>query len=369
MSFDPLHKWLGIPPGEQPPNHYRLLGIVLYESDPEVIDAAADKQLSFLHDLTGGEHAEAAEDISNKVSLARLCLLDDKKRSVYDQTLRRNAGGVADSNADVNASSNDAAPNSNPTLDPISATTAEAVASLIPTAPATSVGADPVPASQVGSPVDAPVQVRSNRHPVSSRSVLSWGMITSLSGIVMLLLIGLAISQGHLQLDLSRLLSKFPTGNLPTPTEEPVSETTPASSTPSDDSEPIAQEQANTTTIENVVPVKPPSVKTEMNEVRDDASVAKTEPDSETESKPVSRPAPKPRRSLADLLHQPSAPPNASKPESSVDRAPLPSDSALDEKMGLVRELYQAQYRSAKNRQEKNRLGSTDVSRWRANGR
>ena len=52
--FDPLHKWFGIPRSEQPPNDYRLLGITLYESDPEVIDGAADKQLAFLHGLANG---------------------------------------------------------------------------------------------------------------------------------------------------------------------------------------------------------------------------------------------------------------------------------------------------------------------------
>jgi hypothetical protein len=25
--FDPYHRWLGIPPQEQPPNHYRLLAL------------------------------------------------------------------------------------------------------------------------------------------------------------------------------------------------------------------------------------------------------------------------------------------------------------------------------------------------------
>ena len=86
--FDPLHKWLGIPPEEQPPNHYRLLGITVYENDPDVIDAAADKQLAFLHDLTNGEQAEMAEQLSNQVSAARLCLLDDEKKIAYDDVLR-----------------------------------------------------------------------------------------------------------------------------------------------------------------------------------------------------------------------------------------------------------------------------------------
>ena len=26
-SFDPYESWLGIPPEDQPPNHYRLLGL------------------------------------------------------------------------------------------------------------------------------------------------------------------------------------------------------------------------------------------------------------------------------------------------------------------------------------------------------
>ncbi len=30
-NFDPYHKWLGIPPDEQPANHYRLLGLELFE--------------------------------------------------------------------------------------------------------------------------------------------------------------------------------------------------------------------------------------------------------------------------------------------------------------------------------------------------
>ena len=51
------------------------------ESDPDVIDAAADKQLTFLHQLTGDEHAEEAESISNQVSIARLCLLNAEKES------------------------------------------------------------------------------------------------------------------------------------------------------------------------------------------------------------------------------------------------------------------------------------------------
>ncbi len=96
MTFDPLHKWLGIPASEQPPNHYRLLGIPVFEDDPEVIDAAADKQLAFLHDLTNGPHAEAAEDLSNRVSAARVCLRSQAKKAAYDAKLRRKTSQCAD---------------------------------------------------------------------------------------------------------------------------------------------------------------------------------------------------------------------------------------------------------------------------------
>src|ERR1700739_926521 len=42
--FDPYRKWLGIPRDEQPPNHYRLLGVALFEDDVEAISHAADRQ-------------------------------------------------------------------------------------------------------------------------------------------------------------------------------------------------------------------------------------------------------------------------------------------------------------------------------------
>ncbi len=56
-GFDPYRKWLGIPPAEQPPNHYRLLGIGLFESDAEVIASAADRQMSHVRNFQSGGFA------------------------------------------------------------------------------------------------------------------------------------------------------------------------------------------------------------------------------------------------------------------------------------------------------------------------
>lgn len=92
MAFDPLHKWLGIPESEQPPHHYRLLGIPLFEDDPEVIDAAAYKHLAYLHEMTNGPNAEEAEELSNLIATARICLCHEGKKAKYDRKLRREMG-------------------------------------------------------------------------------------------------------------------------------------------------------------------------------------------------------------------------------------------------------------------------------------
>ena len=47
-AFDPYRKWFGIPPEDQPPNHYRLLGIELFECDEEAIDNAATQRMAFV---------------------------------------------------------------------------------------------------------------------------------------------------------------------------------------------------------------------------------------------------------------------------------------------------------------------------------
>jgi hypothetical protein len=51
-AFDPYHRWLGIPPADQPPNHYRLLAINLFEDDAEVIEHAADRQMAHLRSFS-----------------------------------------------------------------------------------------------------------------------------------------------------------------------------------------------------------------------------------------------------------------------------------------------------------------------------
>jgi formylglycine-generating enzyme required for sulfatase activity len=87
-GFDAHHKWLGIPPEEQPPNHYRLLGIKLFESDPDVIEYAADRQMAHLRTFQAGRHSAASQTLLNQVASAKVCLLNAEKKAAYDAALR-----------------------------------------------------------------------------------------------------------------------------------------------------------------------------------------------------------------------------------------------------------------------------------------
>src|SRR6476660_516224 len=87
-DFDPYYKWLGIPPAEQPPHHYRLLAIKVFEKDPDVIANAADRQMAHLRTFQAGKYTDLSQRLLNEVSAARLCLLTADKKAAYDEQLR-----------------------------------------------------------------------------------------------------------------------------------------------------------------------------------------------------------------------------------------------------------------------------------------
>lgn len=87
-TFDPYHTWLGIAPSEQPPNHYRLLGIALFEESRDVISNAADRQMAHIRTFQSGKHSAESQKLLNELSAARVTLLDPKKRAEYDAKLK-----------------------------------------------------------------------------------------------------------------------------------------------------------------------------------------------------------------------------------------------------------------------------------------
>ena len=91
QKFDPYRMWLGIPPREQPPNHYRLLGVGQFESDADAISNAADRQMAHVRSFQSGQHSKISQQILNELSTARVCLLNASKKAAYDAQLRAQA--------------------------------------------------------------------------------------------------------------------------------------------------------------------------------------------------------------------------------------------------------------------------------------
>jgi hypothetical protein len=88
---DARYLWLGIPAIEQPPSHYRLLGIVPFEQSADVIAAAADRQMAHIRTYQGGKNSIISQTILSEIAAAKLCLLSRTKKSSYDTTLRSQA--------------------------------------------------------------------------------------------------------------------------------------------------------------------------------------------------------------------------------------------------------------------------------------
>ena len=87
-AFDPYFQWLAIPPEEQPPHHYRLLGLPIFLDDLDVIEGAAEQRTIYLRTFQTGPNSAVAERLLNEVSAARICLLTAAEKAEYDRTLK-----------------------------------------------------------------------------------------------------------------------------------------------------------------------------------------------------------------------------------------------------------------------------------------
>ena len=87
-KFDPYHRWLGIPPHEQPATLYRLLGISDFETDREVITEASYRQIGHVKQYASGPHRDAANEILNELAKAQVVLLNPRKKTQYDISIQ-----------------------------------------------------------------------------------------------------------------------------------------------------------------------------------------------------------------------------------------------------------------------------------------
>ena len=72
-TFDPYFEWLGIEGGRRPPDHYRLLGLKQFESDPELIARAADAALAKVRRVRPGAHLAEWSQLLDRISLTKAC--------------------------------------------------------------------------------------------------------------------------------------------------------------------------------------------------------------------------------------------------------------------------------------------------------
>ena len=90
--FDPYRDWLGIEPQESAGgriDHYRLLGLALFEDDAERIARAADERMALVRSFQVGRRRIHTQKLLNELSAARICLLSPAAKAAYDADLRR----------------------------------------------------------------------------------------------------------------------------------------------------------------------------------------------------------------------------------------------------------------------------------------
>jgi hypothetical protein len=87
-DFDPYNDWLGIPPHDQPPDHYRLLGLARFERDPIAIQKATDGRMAHVRRYQTGPRGHYTQELLNQLAAAKLTLLDEGARAAYDSSLR-----------------------------------------------------------------------------------------------------------------------------------------------------------------------------------------------------------------------------------------------------------------------------------------
>lgn len=88
-EFDPYLEWLGIPADQRPPDHYALLGLNRFETDPGVILDAANRRMLEIRKYQTGPRSLHTQPLLNDLAAAKLCLLNAESKTIYDAELRK----------------------------------------------------------------------------------------------------------------------------------------------------------------------------------------------------------------------------------------------------------------------------------------
>jgi hypothetical protein len=95
MDQDLYTRWLGIAPGERPPDHYTLLSVPLFTHAPNAIEAAARAQMEKLDPYAmhpDREQRDSSTRMMNEIAQARMVLVDPVRSDEYDRQLAKQRG-------------------------------------------------------------------------------------------------------------------------------------------------------------------------------------------------------------------------------------------------------------------------------------
>ncbi|QDU25914.1 hypothetical protein ETAA8_09860 [Anatilimnocola aggregata] len=86
--FNPYAEWLELPRDLAEPNHYQLLGLEAFESDPARIAKAAETAMNKVRSFRPGANARAWSKLLDELLLAKGKLLDGDRKREYDEELK-----------------------------------------------------------------------------------------------------------------------------------------------------------------------------------------------------------------------------------------------------------------------------------------
>ena len=305
-SFDPYYRWLGISPKDQPPNHYRLLGVEPFESDPDVLESAADRQMTHVRTFQTGRHSAESQQLLNEIARAKLTLLNSSKKTAYDETLR---GSIV------------ASPPSHPP---------KAVATPAAAVP----GFQPVSKSTARSSL-------SRRH--ARRKRFPWALLISLAA-------GMALLGGVIYWLTTQQapIENGPVESPPTESNPSVSQNqpvTPKADPPVPEQKEPAAKPEDDSTKSDPAPKKPVRQRPAVSRSVDDRTVTPVDPPP-AEPRPVVRRRPRQRaRTLGSLIGVDA---DDSLPE--ADKLPPPSAEEQEKAEQQIREIFAEEYRAAQKR-------------------
>jgi hypothetical protein len=91
-TFNPYFEWLGIKPGDSPPDHYTLLAIKRFEGDRQIVTSAAGAQLAKVRGIRPGSRLAEWQRVIDELTAAKNCLCDPAAKAAYDKALRQQSG-------------------------------------------------------------------------------------------------------------------------------------------------------------------------------------------------------------------------------------------------------------------------------------